>query len=843
MNRRTSSKLVPSTWILAAVTIVIGSFASGCVESEAAAPSSTIDDLARDEPIDEVDSAGDLDDETLDADGATAPDPGQSEGASASVAGWTALGSTGAPGEVRRVVPLTQGGYAVLVRMPSGDSAVYRWSGPGPQAVWTALPPPPTTVGIGSDPQGEVSDIAEFDGRLFASGPFSWTNGENFPIEGTTISYGVLSEVRRLLVSIALDDPQAVWVATKVTSDASPCSGNVCSDNPSSAPLRLHVVPAGHLRGLYLLGGEIQLGQSVPNCGVGLGGGSGCGNSVLRVRPSIDAMAGGLGNVAIVSGLGRTQAIAVTHGAMPLTPGAPPTPVLVVGGLLHADDQGQPLPGGYGLGAWDGVAWHAVATGIERFPSSQCSQSLCGLALQQTVKGLAFVGADLYVAGEFATVPLDASRTYDPAVDALGACGTLGETCQVLNGFAVVKDGQWGVLQDPRFALPGLAHAGLGSTMGKRLVATSQGVIMLGGPWIPGKRVDDPELDVLAPLGTHPTKNGILRWNGARWDSVQGGTQCFQNEDCSGIVHDVAVVPGRPSFVVAGDFSAVGRTGVDSALSRNLALFTPADECVADLTGDRAVGGDDLGIVLSMWGATTPTKADLNDDGIVDGADLGILQAAWGTCPELQPCGAPSACLDARDGRSYPTALVGTQCWMAANLDHGAQITASSAGSVASNDALPQKLCFGNLAANCAQHGGLYEWNEAMQFEPSDALSKGRTRGICPEGWHLPTDLEVQLMEHALGMTPSQVVATGYRGAPAGTKLKVGGSTGFAMKLSGRRVAQSGAFDGLNATGGFWTATAAATGQAWARLFDNSAAVGRSATAAVNAHAVRCVRD
>jgi uncharacterized protein (TIGR02145 family) len=813
--------------------MLIGSFASGCLESESAAPSSAHDDLAREEPIDEVDAAGDLDDETLEPDGATEPAPGQSAGASASVAGWTALGATNAPGAVRRVVPLSQGGYAVLVRTTNGGLAVYRWSGPGPQAVWTALPLPA--------PQGEVSDIAEFEGRLYASGPFSWISGQAFPIEGSPFSYGVLTEVKRLLVSIALDDPQAVWVAMKITSDADPCSGSHCSDKLPSAPLRLHVVPAGNLRGLYLLGGGISLGASDSHCGSGpgFGGGSGCGNSVLRLRPTIDAMAGGLGNVPIGDAPGGTKAIAVAHGAMALTPGAAPVPVLVVGGILHADNEGEPLAGGYGLGAWDGMKWHAVATGIERIPV-QCSGGLCGLTLQQSVNGLAFVGTDLYVAGEFATVPLDASRTYDPAVDALGACATIGDTCQVLNGFAVVKDGQWRVLQDPRFALPGLAHG-----LGTRLVATSQGVLMLGGPWIPGKRVDAPTLDVLAPLGTHPTKNGILRWDGARWDSVQGGTHCFQSEDCSGIVHDVAVVPGRPSFVVAGEFTAVGRMGVASALSIHLAVFTPADECVADLNGDRYVGGADLGMLLSMWGATTPTKADINDDGIVNGSDLGFLQAAWGACPELlQPCGAPSACVDARDGRSYPTALVGTQCWMAANLDHGAQITATSTGSVASNDALPQKLCFGNLAANCAQHGGLYEWGEAMQFAPSDALSKGRTRGICPDGWHMPTDLEVQLLEHALGMTPSEVVATGNRGAPAGTKLKQGGDTGFDMKLSGRRVAQSGAFEGLNATGGFWTATAAASGQAWARLFaNNSAAINRSATAAVNAYAVRCVRD
>ncbi|MBM4360898.1 MAG: hypothetical protein FJ096_22570, partial [Deltaproteobacteria bacterium] len=765
-------------------------------------------------------------------DGATGAAPGQGASASASVAGWTALGDTGAPGEVRRVIPLTQGGYAVLVKMPDSKSAVYKWNGQtGPQAVWTSLLALPTVAQV-----GEVSDIAEFDGRLYVSGPFRWSFGDQFPIEGSSLTIGVMLQFKRLLISISLDAPQ-YWVAMKIGPGVSPCVDDAwCSDVMSTNPLRLHVVPAGPLRGLYLLGG-----------GLGISG-AGCGesrSSVIQVRPTLQAMKCGLGKIPVTSGAGTTHATAVAHGAMPLTPGAPPTPVLVVGGLLHVDDaQGQPHPQGYGLGAWDGTAWHPVATGIE--PLSPASiGGLSNTPLQQSVQGLAFVGTDLYVSGEFATVPLDPARTYNNVTDALGACGSPGETCQVLNGFAVVKNGRWEVLRDSRYALPGLAFAGLGSPMGKRLVATNDGVLLLGGPWIPGQIAGATGSNspfVSPPLGTDE-KNGILRWKDNRWDSLQGGTQCAATDpQCSGVVHDVAIVPGRPSFLVAGEFSAVGRAQINDASSNKLALFTPGNECVADIDGDGAIAGSDLGVVLSMWGVTTPTKADLNDDGIVDGADVGALVAAWGQCPgAIAPCGAPL--VDARDGRSYPTVLVGTQCWMAANLDHGVQISASSVGSTASNDSVTQKLCYANAAANCTMHGGLYEWSEAMQFAPSDPLSTGRTRGACPEGWHLPTDLEVQVLEHALGMTPSDVVGTNYRGTLEGKKLKVGGSTGFDMKLSGRRVAQNNTFSGLDATGGFWTATAATSAASWTRQFNTMDKLGRFSTTAVDAYAIRCVRD
>jgi hypothetical protein len=60
-------------------------------------------------------------------------------------------------------------------------------------------------------------------------------------------------------------------------------------------------------------------------------------------------------------------------------------------------------------------------------------------------------------------------------------------------------------------------------------------------------------------------------------------------------------------------------------------------QCPADLNGDGAVNGDDLGVLLGAWGACTSgaCEADLNDDGAVNGDDLGVLLGAWG------PCGAP----------------------------------------------------------------------------------------------------------------------------------------------------------------------------------------------------------
>ncbi len=55
--------------------------------------------------------------------------------------------------------------------------------------------------------------------------------------------------------------------------------------------------------------------------------------------------------------------------------------------------------------------------------------------------------------------------------------------------------------------------------------------------------------------------------------------------------------------------------------------------CPADLNGDGAVNGADVGLMIGQWGACAGCDADLNGDGLVDGADFGLLIGAWGLCP------------------------------------------------------------------------------------------------------------------------------------------------------------------------------------------------------------------
>lgn len=73
-----------------------------------------------------------------------------------------------------------------------------------------------------------------------------------------------------------------------------------------------------------------------------------------------------------------------------------------------------------------------------------------------------------------------------------------------------------------------------------------------------------------------------------------------------------------------------------------------------------------------------------------------------------------------------------------------------------------------------------------MSYGPSDAANPSTARGICPAGWHLPSDDEVKTLEIHLGMTQAQADMTNaWRGDGVGTMLLLGGSSGYDALLSG----------------------------------------------------------
>ena len=212
------------------------------------------------------------------------------------------------------------------------------------------------------------------------------------------------------------------------------------------------------------------------------------------------------------------------------------------------------------------------------------------------------------------------------------------------------------------------------------------------------------------------------------------------------------------------------------------------------------------------------------------------------------PCpGAPTVTYE---GQNYNTIQIFSQCWLKENLNVGMMITGTQ--EMTDNDTI-EKYCYDNEPDSCTKYGGLYQWNEMMQYTTQQG-----TQGICPPGWHLPTDEEWKVLEGAVdsqyGIGSSKW--DHYWGYPAGydvgSNLKTtsgwaGGGNGtdlfgFSCMPGGGRF-EYGSIGFVSRYGIFWQSSG--TGNAaFARYLDcYNPEVFREARIKELGFSVRCVRD
>lgn len=206
--------------------------------------------------------------------------------------------------------------------------------------------------------------------------------------------------------------------------------------------------------------------------------------------------------------------------------------------------------------------------------------------------------------------------------------------------------------------------------------------------------------------------------------------------------------------------------------------------------------------------------------------------------------------VDPRDGQSYNTVSIGTQCWMAENLNIGTRIDGIlNHKDDQTDNGIIEKFCYDNDDLNCDTYGGLYQWNEMMQYTNTEGA-----QGICPSGWHLPTDDEWKVLEMELGMSQSAAdAAVSWKGTDEGTKLK--STSGWQSNGNGNN---SSGFTGLPGgwfffeytffykeySGFWWTSTQQYSQNAWYHniTYFNSK-VRRKDWPKHGGFSVRCVKD
>jgi uncharacterized protein (TIGR02145 family) len=134
---------------------------------------------------------------------------------------------------------------------------------------------------------------------------------------------------------------------------------------------------------------------------------------------------------------------------------------------------------------------------------------------------------------------------------------------------------------------------------------------------------------------------------------------------------------------------------------------------------------------------------------------------------------------DSRDGKKYRAVKIGSQTWMAENLNYNAS------GS----------KCYGNLESNCKKYGRLYDWNTAMK--------------ACPKGWHLPSKAEWDVLMNSVGGSSTagrHLKATSGWNDDNGKSGNGQDTYGFAA-LPGGNGYSGGYFNNVGNYGGWWSST------------------------------------
>jgi len=289
-----------------------------------------------------------------------------------------------------------------------------------------------------------------------------------------------------------------------------------------------------------------------------------------------------------------------------------------------------------------------------------------------------------------------------------------------------------------------------------------------------------------------------------------------------------SATPAKPQYTL----TVAQATGGTISLSKTGSTFDSGTTVIATAAANS-------GYTFSGWSGAS--KSTISVCTLTVTTNLSLSAIFTSSITPTPSTGDTGHFTDSRDGQSYKYVKIGTQTWMAQNLNY--QVDSS--------------WCYGGVASNCSTYGRLYRWSSAMALSSHyDSTTWGGSlphQGICPSGWHVPSDAEWQTLEVSVGMSAATAATTGWRGTTEGTKLKANSSLwstntgtdayGFSVLPAGNRY-YDGTFYGLGYYAYFWSSSEGAASGAWYRYFYYSYAnVGRYGDNKSNGFSLRCLEN
>lgn len=192
------------------------------------------------------------------------------------------------------------------------------------------------------------------------------------------------------------------------------------------------------------------------------------------------------------------------------------------------------------------------------------------------------------------------------------------------------------------------------------------------------------------------------------------------------------------------------------------------------------------------------------------------------------------------DGHTYKTRVIGGRVWMTENLRTGKYANGDEITSITSNNL----WVVANFGAWCwynndngfeTPYGKLYNW-----YAVNDA------RGLCPTGWHVPTDVEWTSLTNLLGGMDIAGGIMKEMGTTHWTSPNLGATneSSFTGLPGGLRRSDDGTFTNAGNVGDWWTSTQFDGAKAWYRnLFYINESVAKASLDKHLGFSVRCIRN
>ncbi len=348
---------------------------------------------------------------------------------------------------------------------------------------------------------------------------------------------------------------------------------------------------------------------------------------------------------------------------------------------------------------------------------------------------------------------------------------------------------------------------------------------------------------------------GFYYYDGAAWTRLANGTGT------------VAVVNGGTGTITGSITGTTALTFTAGGSNQNVTLAPSGTGSVSmkgstsiNTAGDAPNGSAMLDVSSTSKGFLPPRMTSAQRNAIsspVEGltiynTDEKALNIYSGTSWEYANpfvCGQPFS--DPRDGKVYNTVLIGTQCWMKENLNVGTMIDAQGYTVMQTDNGILEKYCYNNNQVNCTTYGGLYTWNEMMQYSTTPGV-----QGICPTGWHLPTDAEWTTLTTYLSSQPAFLCLGHNAKALAATTLWYEISNLFDCKVGADLTANNATgFTGLPGGSydtygyerltfdGYWWSSSGESDFVWYRhIYFNSVDMERLYTYPQHPYSVRCLK-